>query len=225
MKTPLVLLSGLVSNSRVWQHQVESLSSVADPQVITSTASTPEEMVASILDQAPQTFALAGHSMGGWLCLEVMRVAPERVEKLCLINTTARSDSPEKAKRRKEMITRAERGEYATIARELALFFVRQSGVLREVERMFLQEGKGVFINQEKAMLVRDECFSILPTIQCPTLVIHAKEDPLFSLEEHQELQQGISGAKLCMVADSGHMSPMEIPQAITSLLEQWLTE
>lgn len=223
MKVPLVLVSGLLSNDLLWTHQKDHLSAIADVRIVSPTEDTPQKMVQAILDQAPPIFALAGHSMGGWLCLEAMRAAHARVSKLCLINTTARMDSEEKRAKRKEMILRAQNGQFREVAKDLVKNFVFNSRVSSAVERMFLQVGEEAFIRQEKAMLARRETMSILPRIHCPTLVIYASEDKVFSLEEHREIVENISKAKLELVENSGHMSPMEMPQAVTSLLRFWL--
>jgi pimeloyl-ACP methyl ester carboxylesterase len=96
--------------------------------------------------------------------------------------------------------------------------------VKKPVLSMFLEVGEQVFINQENALINRSESMSILPTIKCPTMIVHAREDKNFSLEMHQELQVKIPRAKLAIVDDSGHMAPMERPQAITTLMRYWLT-
>lgn len=224
MKIPLVLLTGLLSNEFLWHHQSRYLGDVADIQIISSDQDTPSKMVHAILEKAPPKFALAGHSMGGWLALEVMRTAPSRVSHLCLLNTTARPDSEEKRKRRQEMILKAEKGRFREVVKELVENLVVNPLVKNDVEKMFLDVGEQAFIHQEKAMLIRSECQSILPRIACPTLVIHAAQDKVFSLEEHRELVDQIHNAKLATVEDAGHMSPIEMPQAITALLKFWLT-
>lgn len=224
MKTPLVLLSGLLSNDSLWYHQKRHLDDIASIHIISSFQDTPEKMVGAILDQAPSQFALAGHSMGGWLCLEVMRQAPHRVSKLCLLNTTGRMDSKEKNTNRQTMIQRAEKGQFPDVVKEIVGKFVFNPHVKKDVETMFLKVGAQAFINQEKAMLARRESQTILPSITCPTLVVHADQDKVFSLEEHRELVNQICGAKLATVNDSGHMSPMEIPESITALLREWIT-
>lgn len=224
METHLVLLSGLLSNQVLWRHQVRHLSDIASVQVISPIQDTPEKMVQTILEEAPPTFALAGHSMGGWLCLEVMRAAPSRVSQLCLLNTTARIDSEEKKSRRQKMILKAEKGQFQEIVEEIVERFVFNPLVKNDVKNMFLDVGKKVFISQQQAMIKRKECQSILSTIHCPTLVIHAAQDQNFSLEEHRELVDQIQEAQLAIVEDSGHMSPLEMPQAITTLLRFWLT-
>ena len=73
-------------------------------------------------------------------------------------------------------------------------------------------------------MLGRGECLSVLAEISCPTLVIHAAQDKNFGLQEHVEIVEEIYNSKLAVVEDSGHMSPMEMPQAVTMLLRYWLT-
>lgn len=224
MKIPLVLLSGLLSNKSLWHHQTGHLSDIADIRIISPSQDTPKKMVQAILDEAPPKFALAGHSMGGWLCLEVMKRAPSRISRLCLLNTTSRIDSEEKRIRRQKMILKAERGEFLEVVKELVENLVFSSFVKSDVEKMFLDVGKEAFIHQEKSMIIRNESQSILSKIACPTLVIHSAQDKVFSLEEHQELVNQIQNAKLAIVEDSGHMSPIEMPQAITALLRFWLT-
>lgn len=225
MKKSLVLLSGLLSNNKLWQHQISHLSDIASIQILSSTEDTPKKMVAALLEKASPTFALAGHSMGGWLALEVMRTAPSRVSRLCLLNTSAREDSGEKKRRREAMIQRVQRGQFPDVVEEIVAHFVYNEAVKDAVRDMFLEVGPRTFINQEKAMMKRLECFSILPGITCPTLVIHALQDKNFSLEEHQELVHHIPGARLAQVEGSGHMSPLERPEDITALLREWLYE
>lgn len=107
--------------------------------------------------------------------------------------------------------------------KEISAGFVFNAPAKEGVKNMFLACGKESFIRQEEAMLKRDESQSILSTIACPTLVIHAAQDNVFSVAEHQELVEGIPHAKLAVIEDSGHMSPLEMPQAVTTLLRYWL--
>lgn len=224
MKIPLVLLTGLLSNKRLWIHQVSHLSDIADPQIISCAQDTPQKMIQAILDEAPPKFALAGHSMGGWLCLEIMKTAKSRVKKLCLLNTPWKMDSEEKKILRQKWVHKAEKGNFRDVVKEILENFVVNPVMKSDVEKMFLEVGIEAFINQEKAMIARSECQSVLPSISCPTLAIHAMQDTIASLEEHRELTYQIPDAKLALVEDSGHMSPLEMPQAITSLMRFWLT-
>ncbi len=221
MKPSLVLVSGLLSNEALWEKV--RLEDIADIRVISPTDDSPEKMVQSILKAAPQKFYLAGHSMGGWLALEVMRHAPSRVEKLLLLNTTARSDLPEKAFRRRAMIEQAQNGNFNQVIESILEVFVYNEDAKEAVKKMFLAVGKEAFINQETAMLKRLETMSILPTITCKTAVAYAEHDKVFSFEEHQELARLIPGATLWQIKGSGHMSPMEQPEAVCEIFKQWI--
>lgn len=223
-KTPLVLIPGLLSNEKVWKHQMQNLDDLAAVKVISSThEDTPDEMVESILSQAPPEFALAGHSMGGWLSLEIMRRVPERVLKLCLLNTSARIDSPEKLEKRQKMIEAVKRGDFSIVTKQIADVLVYRNSVKQDVLEMFYEIGETSFIDQEKAMILRKDCVQLLSKIRIPTSVIHAEKDLIFSLEVHEELARLIPQAKLHIIPDCGHMSPMESPETVTTILRQWL--
>lgn len=225
MKYPLVFLSGLLSNQTVWKHQLNTLSKFTKTQVITSTENTPEKMVSHILENVPPSFGLVGHSMGGWLCFELMKKAPERVKSLCLINTTARPDAEEKRKKRIRIIKQAESGNIEQIIEENIDSFVWNESVKEDVKNMFLSVGPQVLIAQETAMLAREESLSVLPQIHCPTLVIHAAHDKIFSLEEHIEIASQVKNGNLVVIENSGHMSPMESPNEVTTHLSRWLAD
>lgn len=220
-----VFIPGLLCNERVFQHQMEALKPEGAIFVAEPLQNSGDKMVEALLRSAPPKFALAGHSMGGWLALEVVKKAPQRVLRLCLMNTSARSDSTEKAERRRVLMTRVQQGEFQPVAKELSKAFVLNPDLEQEVESMFLEVGSRAFINQEIAMLNRASSLPILPQVVCPTLVIHAQEDRNFTLEEHQELAGRIPFAKLAVVEKSGHMSPMEQPEEVTRLLQQWLRD
>lgn len=138
MKNPLILLPGLLSNEDLWRHQSSHLSDIASIYIFESIEDTPEKMVQAILDKAPDRFALAGHSMGGWLCLEVLKHAKSRISKLCLLNTTARSDSQEKKNRRNQMIEDVRKGKFPKVVQTLVENFVFNAAVKDSVKDMFL---------------------------------------------------------------------------------------
>ncbi len=116
-REPLLLLSGLLSDAALWRAQVDGLADVAAP-VIPDLAQ--DDSIAGMalraLAAAPPRFALAGLSMGGYVALEIMRRAPERVSRLALLGTSARTDTPEQAERRREAIALAEGGRFESVA-------------------------------------------------------------------------------------------------------------
>lgn len=222
-KPNLILLPGLLCDDEVWQHQVKHLADSANIMIPNlSRADTPDKMVAAVLEHAPDTFALAGHSMGGWVALEVMKQAPERVTKLCLANTTAKPDTAEKASARRDMIAQVTRDEHDEVIEHLANAFVYRKELLPQISAM-LKRNQAALIPQESAMLARGDCEAILKKIICPTLVIHAEYDKVFNLEDSLQLANSIPNATLATIQEAGHMSLLEQPQTFNELMYKWL--
>lgn len=221
-KLALILLPGLLSDAEVWAHQIRHLSDLSDiiiPDL--NNASSPEEMVEAVSKIAPPYFALAGHSMGGWVALEVMKHFPERIVGLALLNTTALPDSAEKHRAREAMILQAENGNYSEIIDKLISAFIHNTAVIPKAKIMF-ERNKLAFINQEKSMLQREDCLAVLENISTPTLIIHAENDLNFNLTDSQLLADKIKSATLSIINNCGHMSPMEAPEKVTSLMRLW---
>jgi pimeloyl-ACP methyl ester carboxylesterase len=221
---PIILLPGLLSDHRVFHHQLQFLSEIANMQVIQLTdINSPIAMTEKILQIAPKRFALIGHSIGGWVALRVMKMMPERVTKLCILNTAARGINPVELASRQAILNQIEKGEFQSIASQIAHLFVFNNHAREAVLKMFLEVGEQALINQTQAMMVREDLRDILPTIHCSTLVIHAEKDKRFSLNDLTEISSAIPNAALKVVTQCGHMSPMEQPEIITHLIRDWL--
>ena len=165
--------------------------------------------------------------MGGYVALEVMRQAPQRVERLALLNTNARPDTAEATENRKRLMALAEKDFPAVIGTlmpkllsEAHLGADRMAGAITE---MALAMGKDAFARQERAIMGRIDSRPHLAAIHCPTLVIAARDDAIMPLPLLEELAQGIAGARLAVVESSGHMASIEQPKEVTRLLMQWL--
>ena len=181
-----------------------------------------------ILAEAPPRFALAGHSMGGYIAFEIMRQAPERVAKLALINTQARPDTPEATARRRGMIARARNGEYRGVLDELFPGFVHPSrrddaGLRQLVYDMGDDVGVEAFIRQQTAVMSRPDSRPTLAWIKCPTLVLTGDEDHTIPNSLSVEMADGIPGAKLVILPDCGHLPQPEQPKATADALVEWL--
>lgn len=220
----LILIPGLLCDQAVWEHQVNHLRDDANILIANvDHASTPVEMVNAVLKGAPKQFALAGHSMGGWIALEIMRHHPERVTKLILANTTALLDSPQKAQGRHDLLKLAYENKHDVIIERLLSAFVFQRRFAPIVKAM-LQRNINYLINQEKAMLQREDCVPLLKTILCPTTIIHANQDAIFDFQDSQILHEHITGSVLERLDHSGHMSPIEAAEGFTDIMKIWLS-
>jgi pimeloyl-ACP methyl ester carboxylesterase len=181
-----------------------------------------------ILAEAPPRFALAGHSMGGYIAFEIVRQAPERVAKLALINTQARPDTPEVTARRRGQIARALANEYHAVLDDLFLGFVhpsrRDDAELRQlVHDMGDDIGANAFVHQQTAIISRADSRPSLAWIKCPTLVLTGDEDNTIPNALSAEMADGIHDAKLVILQNCGHLPQVEQKQATADALVEWL--
>jgi pimeloyl-ACP methyl ester carboxylesterase len=225
----LLFLPGLLEDADAFKPLIEGLG----PRVTSSIADlTRSDTIAGLardaLSQAPPgRFALAGHSMGGYVALEVMRQAPGRVERLALLNTHARPDSPEATENRRRLLALAERDFPAVIAALLPKLMtpshLQDPTLVGIVDSMALAVGKEAFRRQQEAIIHRIDSRPHLKAIACPTAVIAARNDQLMPVELLKELADGIPAARLTVIEDSGHMAPIEQPARVLEAILPWL--
>jgi pimeloyl-ACP methyl ester carboxylesterase len=165
--------------------------------------------------------------MGGYVALEVMRQAPERVERLALLNTHARPDSPEAAENRRRLMALAEKDFpeviNALIPKLVAREHLSDSEIEATITEMALGTGKEAFLRQERAIIGRVDSRPHLAAIRCRTLVLAARLDALMPVELLEELARGIPQSVLAIVEESGHMASIERPEEVARLLVSWL--
>jgi pimeloyl-ACP methyl ester carboxylesterase len=228
-KPTLILAPGLLCDAALWRHQSEHLSDIAEVMVADfTTGDTMADFAASVLAMTSGTFALAGLSMGGYVVQEVMRQAPERVERLALLDTGARADTEEQSSRRRGLIELSQKGEFKGVTKTLLPLFIPESrlddeDLVEEVMAMTRRIGRDAFIRQQTAIMGRSDGRGDLAKIKIPTLVVCGRLDTLTPLELSEEIATGIPGAALVVVENSGHLSTMEQPEAVTALLRYWL--
>jgi pimeloyl-ACP methyl ester carboxylesterase len=227
--TPILLVPGLVSSPRIFTPVVPALWQFGPVMVANHIRDDNMAAIARrILAEAPPRFALAGHSMGGYIAFEILRQAPERVAKLALINTQARPDTPEGSDRRRGMMARAQNGEFHAVLDELFPGFVhssrREDASLRQlVHDMGADVGSDAFIRQQTAIMGRADSRPTLGAIKCPTLVLTGDEDNTIPNALSVEMADGIKGAKLVILPHCGHMPQPEQPKATAEALAAWL--
>lgn len=185
-----------------------------------------EEIAQRLLDAAPATFVPIGFSMGGYVAREVVRLAPHRVAGLVLMNTSARPVLAKIAERNRGLIQVTKERGFRGLSRKAlqrALHPDRRQddGLLGEIQDMALGMGEAAFLRQ--LALERRDGRPALKDIECPTLVIWSRQDELRSLDEAQELTNGIPQARLEILENCGHMTPLEQPSEISRILRDWL--
>jgi pimeloyl-ACP methyl ester carboxylesterase len=226
---PILLVPGLVSSPRIFAPVVPALWRFGPVTVANHIRDDNMGAIARrILAEAPPRFALAGHSMGGYIAFEIMRQAPDRVARLALINTQARPDTPEASARRRSQIARAQAGEFRAILDEFFLGFVhpsrRDNADLRQlVYDMGDDLGPEAFVRQQTAIMGRPDSRPTLAWIKCPTLVLTGDEDNTIPNSLSVEMANGIPAAKLTILSQCGHLPQVEAPQATADALVEWM--
>lgn len=228
-KATLVLVPGLICTGELWAPQVVELADVAEVIIVDhSRTETVGELARSILEGVEGRFALAGHSMGGYAAFEILRQAPERVERLALIATCAGLDAPEVKQRRLDFINIAKRGKFRGMSPVLLRSFVHpdrlgDQALIETVYRMAHQTGAEGFINQQKTILSRPDSRPGLGDIQCPSLIICGLDDERTPPHLHEEMAEAIRDSELVTLARCGHLPTLERPTAVTQALAEWL--
>lgn len=230
----VVLVPGLVCDARVWQDQACALS--AERHVLLAAHGLADSlglMAERILEAAPPRFALAGHSMGGRVALEMLVRAPERITRLALLDTgfekLATGDAGEKERAGRYRLRDVGRHQgMAALGRSWSQGMVHPSrlddaALMEDIHAMIERAPLARFEAQTEALLTRPDRTALLPQIRVPTLVLCGRDDAWSTLARHQQMAQRIPDAKLVAVPDCGHMATMEKPAAVTRALAAWL--
>jgi len=230
----IVLVPGLMCDAAVWRHQIEALTPGHAVQVAShGLSSTLGQMAERILAAAPRRFALAGHSMGGRVALEVVARAPERVTRLALLDTGYEALAPGDAGERERsgryrLLDLARRDGMLTMAKDWARGMVHPSRLsdatlMDDIHSMIMRAGVEQFEAQITALLARPDCTDLLKTLRLPTLLVCGLEDSWAPYSRHEVMARLIDRSHLVGIADCGHMSTMERPDAVNSALLDWI--
>lgn len=226
----LVLIPGLLNDAELWAKQIPMLDDLVDRIVIPDTTAHEDirDIAAQVLAETDGSLAVAGLSMGGYVALEVLRQAPERVERLALIDTSARQDSDDQRRRRTGLIELADKGRFKGVTPRLLPMLVHRSRledetVTRPIFDMAARIGKDGFIRQQKAILSRDDSRGLLADVTVPTLVMCGRDDQLTPVELSEEMAAAISGAELRIIEECGHLPALEKPQECGAAMRVWL--
>jgi len=228
-RVPLILLPGLLCDEALWAHQTRYLGEVAEVAVADLTGrDSAAALAADVLATAPPRFAVAGLSMGGYVALEIVRQAPERVVKLALLDTNAGADTDKQRRRRRGLMALADQGEFRGVTPRLLPMLIHpertgEEALTGEVMAMAERVGRDAFLRQQKLIMDRPDSRPWLSSIRLPTLVLCGRQDAISTLEMHVEMAGAIPGARLAIVEECGHLASLERPHATTALMRDWL--
>ena len=227
----LVLVPGMLADETVWDATASELLDVAAPQFARiDLDQSVSELATSILAVAPARFALAGHSLGAIVALEIIRRAPQRVTRLALINATGRGPAPEQLAAWATTVARLEAGEFSAVAAELARRTLPagrrdDAALIRANERMALTVAADGLRRQLRAQQGRTSYLDDLAAIAVPVLIVSGALDDVCPPERQHEILARCPQAHLVTLDDAGHMVPLEQPAELAALLRSWLLD
>lgn len=227
--TPLVLLPGMMCDARLFGPQIAALSGrvpihlapITDDDAV-------EDLAARILKNAPRRFALAGLSMGGIVAMEVFRQAPDRVDRLGLLDTNSRAELEEVRQGREPQIRKVRAGHLREVMRdELKPNYLadgpNKGAVLDLCMEMALDLGADVFERQSRALQRRPDQQETLASVSVPTLILMGEEDRLCPRDRHERMHELIPHSVFRIIEGAGHLPSLEQPQAVNTALLEWL--
>lgn len=225
-----VFVPGVLCDERLFAHQTAALSEDADCTVANITQQdSVEAMAEAVLAAAPERFCLAGFSLGSQVALEIMLLAPERVEKLALLSATHGGLLPASAAAFRASLGPIEHGGFESYLEKLfPVYFTERDTQSPELKRLFLDMahsvGQQAGLRQMRALLAMTGAFRNLDRIHCPTVIIGGAEDHRTTWEAHQQLAREIPTSTLVKIENSAHFTTLEQPEAVTHALRHWLS-
>ncbi len=231
MREPVVFLPAMMCDARLYGPLIADLS--RDHAVMSAPVTHGErieEIASGLLDVLPKRFALAGLGMGGIVALEVIRRAPDRVSRLCLMDTTPLADTPQQAAARDPQIIRVRTGKLDDVmADELKQSDLapgpHRAEILALVADMAQGLGPECYVRQSRAMQRRRDQQTTLRKIAVPTVVMCGAQDAIWPVKRHTFMAELIPGAKLTVIDHAGHLPPLEQPEAVSDALRNWLAQ
>lgn len=225
----IILIPGLMNDGWVWRHQIGPLSRIGPVTIANNDGcDSLAAMAARIIASSNGPLTVIGHSMGGRVALEVVAQAPERVQRLVLLDTGASRPDDREVAGRKRLVALAERQGMTAVAREwlppmLAVGHRDDPDLVAGITSMLERCTPEIFARQQGALIERPDRTALLPSIACPTLIATGSEDGFAPPARHEAMAAAIPGSSVRIIVGSGHMLPVEAPDAVTALLSEWL--
>ena len=229
MPENLILIPGMLCNAELYTPQIEFFDARYDVTVADHTGlGDMGEIAERILATAPERFSLAGLSMGGFISFEILRRAPERVERLALLDTAARAPREDQKDQHRFFNAMAEKDGMTPVLDvvvPVCLYPARinDEKLVGAVRSMMEKTGVENFVHQQNAIIERQDARADLGAITCPTVVIVGAEDAVTPPKLSEEIVDGIAGAKLEIIPECGHIATLERPDAVNAVLANWL--
>lgn len=224
----LVLLCGLLCDARIWEPVRAALSPGIAARILAFPGfRTIEAMAADVAERVPGPLAVIGHSMGGRVALDVVRQAGKRVVGLGLANTGIHPPSPGEAAGRQTLIDCARIGGMEALADAWLPPMMgapddRVAALMPELRAMVAANTRESYERQIAALLARPDAETPLRSYKKPLLLLAADRDRWSPPAQHESMRDLAPQGELHVLAEAGHMLPVERPEAVAALIDDW---
>lgn len=226
----LILIPGLLCDETVFTPLIASLPDGVRAFVPELTEQTTiSHMAEEVLARAESRFSLLGFSMGGRVALECMRLAPERVEKLALLDTGVHPARSGEEQKRQVLVDLAYQQGMEALAKQwlppmIAAANRRNSELVTTLTTMVCRQTPEIHQNQIQALLTRPDAGLELSKIRCPTLLAVGEQDQWSPVSQHEEMAADIDDAHLSVIREAGHFALLENPDEVNKAVLRWLS-
>ncbi len=229
MMQNLILIPGLLNDERLWKYQIMALKEQA--HIIVPEIKGYSDICTQaryILQKAPEKFALGGLSMGGYIAMEIIKQAPERISKVAFLDTTWQIDDKEKKGQRENMIKLSAHGRFEGVTslilkQILAQENLENHALIAEIKAMAKDTGQQEFVNQQKLILSRTCSVDTLAHIQVPTFCLVGAEDKITPPTIMKKMAASLPKGYFCEIPKAGHLPPLEQPDIVNALMQIWM--
>lgn len=220
--TRLDFIPGTLCDERTWSRLTPLLGDAFDFNYVPlHQARTRQQMRELIATHSAPAANLVAFSLGAYLAIEHAVAHPERVKSLVLIANSARGLKPEEVQARERIVATLERNAYAGMSRQrlrelLHPSHLNDEAIVGPIQQMALDLGKEVLLTQFATTIDRPDLMERLAELEFPVLIVGAEQDNLVPPEDLRQMAARFPNATLQMLAgDTGHMIPLEAPQAL----------
>ncbi len=165
---------------------------------------------------------IIGHSMGGYVALEMLSKQPNRINGIGLIHSHAASDTEEKKDNRKKLISFIERnGEKAFLhqfTKQLIATQNADTNRLNQVNKLVEGTRPEAIISASKAMIKRTDHTNTL-SVDIPFLWIIGKEDAFMPYTSVMRQAKLCLTAEIHLLDNVGHLSMYEAPEQTQDII------
>lgn len=240
---PVVLIHGYPLDHAMWDPQIEQLSRnyfVLGPDLRghgrSDASSGPYTMdllardVNALIEHLHLgPVVLGGMSMGGYVAFAFMRLFPERVRGLILVDTRAEADTPEaKARREQQAQTVLRSGTKEVVDQMVVKMFTEKTAredpkLVERVRRMMESTSPTGIAGALLGMAERPDSTVTLESIRVPTLILVGSQDSVTTVEHAKNMASRIPKSQLVVVPEAAHLTTLERPVEVNLAIDRFL--